>query len=72
MRLELIEDEPIALGEVAAAAAVEEERLRVPEGRRNRDVELVLDAAGPEPDVVEPCPMEFSGREEVRQLQARP
>jgi hypothetical protein len=51
--LEPIEDEPVALGEVPPARAIEQERLGVPERRGDRDVELVLDAFGLEPELVQ-------------------
>jgi hypothetical protein len=69
VRLEAVEDEPVAFGEIPPAATVEQERLRVPEGGRNRDVELVLATEGPEPDVVEPRLVQLAGREEVRELE---
>ncbi len=57
MRLQEVEDEPISLREVAAlASTVEQERLRMPKGRGNRNIELVLNAHRSEPELVEACP----------------
>jgi hypothetical protein len=68
MRLEAIEDQPVALGEVATAAATEEKGLRVPERRGNGDFDLMLDPEWPEPVVVHPCPVQFARRQEVGEL----
>ena len=69
MWLKPIEDEPVALGEVPIAATVEEERLRVPQGRGDRDVQLVRDVQGSEPDLVQPGLAQLSERVEVRNLE---
>ena len=68
MRLQQIEDEPVALGEVAAAAATEEKRLRVPERRGNRHLELVLDVSRCEEAVVDPGPVQLALGQEVGEL----
>src|SRR5512132_2772143 len=67
MRLEQIENEPVALGEVPAAApAIEEKRLRMPKRRWNRHLELLLDVEGGEPEVVRPSPVQLAlGQEGV-------
>ena len=61
--LKTIEDEPVTLGEVPVARAVEEERrLGVPQGGGDRDIQFVRDLQGTEPDVVQPCLVQLSER----------
>lgn len=69
MWLKTIEYEPVTLGEVPVAGTVEEERLRVPKGGGNRDVQFVRDVQGTEPDLVQPGLVQLSARVEVRDLQ---
>jgi hypothetical protein len=70
MRLQEIEEEPVAFGEVAAAAAAtEEKRLRVPERRRNRHHQLVLDVLRREPGVVDPGSVQLALGQEVGEFE---
>ena len=64
----VVREEPVALSEVAAAAAIEEEHLRVPERRGNRDLEQVLDVLGCEPGVVDPGSVQLTPGQEVGEL----
>src|SRR5262249_62362642 len=69
VRLQEVEHEPVALGEVGRAGrTVEEKRLRVPERRWKRDVQLVLYAHRPEPQRVDPASTQTAERDEVGQL----
>ena len=68
MWLQEVEDEPVTLGEISLPSAVEEEGLRVPQRRRNRDAHLVLDLVRAKPNVVEAAPF-VRRREEVEKLQ---
>jgi hypothetical protein len=69
VRLERLEDVPVAFGEVPPGAAVEQERLRVPRRRGNGDVELVLDSVRPEPHGVDVRAVQLRERHEVGKLE---
>ena len=68
VRLKEVENKPVALAELASPAA-EDERLRVARRRGDANVELVLDAERPQPDVVEARAVQFALSKEVRHPQ---
>jgi hypothetical protein len=70
VRLQTVEEEPVALAEVAAARSKEEKCFRVPQGRRNRNCHFILDSLRPIPALVEPRPVQFPLGEEVRDLES--